>query len=421
MNEPRPQTDKLIAIVLGGTAPHIALIHRLKARGYHTVLVDYLQNPPAAAYADEHVKESTLDKERVLAIASEIKADLVISACVDQANVTACYVGEKLGLPIPYSYECSLRVTNKLLMKADLLAAGIQTSRFIQASSVDDVISSQLSYPLMLKPADSCSSNAVKKAETLEEALLFFKDALQASRSKTVVVEEFVEGREVSVYAFVQAETVEILLTAERHSIIDGPEKVLKCFCTTAPANISAVVKEKILRQANLIVRAFALSNTPLHLQVLISDEDVSVIEFAPRVGGGLSYKTIFDSTGFDIIDATIDSYLGITSTLIVHEPTERFAISILYACPATLGAVIGYESLLSEGIVDEFHAYKIRGMLVEGDRASASRVGAFILRAPNENGLKQKLGEIAERVDVVDVKGDSIFRRDIAMLQRTI
>ena len=83
--------EKQIALVLGGTVPHMELIRQLKERGYYTILIDYLDNPPAADVADEHIKESTLDEEKVLEIAKQRRASLVISGCVDQANISACY------------------------------------------------------------------------------------------------------------------------------------------------------------------------------------------------------------------------------------------------------------------------------------------------------------------------------------------
>src|SRR5690554_5176276 len=118
------------AIVLGGTVPHIALIERLKMRGYYTVLVDYLSDPPAKEYADEHIQESTLDPRIVLEIARNIETDLVISACIDQANAIACYVAERLNLPHPYSYDTALDVTQKHRMKSIMEQAGIPTSDF---------------------------------------------------------------------------------------------------------------------------------------------------------------------------------------------------------------------------------------------------------------------------------------------------
>ena len=122
--------DKRVAIVLGGTVPHKYLINNLKERGFYTILIDYYSNPPAKTDADEHIQESTLDKEKVLEIAKNRNASLVISGCVDQANVTACYVSEKIGLHVPYSYETALRVTDKKLMKEGMVKAGIPTANY---------------------------------------------------------------------------------------------------------------------------------------------------------------------------------------------------------------------------------------------------------------------------------------------------
>ena len=123
--------NKPIAIVLGGTFPHIELIKNLQQRGYYAVLVDYLDHPPAKDFADEHLQESTLDQDRVLDIAQSRGAKLVISTCIDQANVTACYVAEKLGLPAPYSYETALSVTNKGLMKEKMVKCLIQVFQIL--------------------------------------------------------------------------------------------------------------------------------------------------------------------------------------------------------------------------------------------------------------------------------------------------
>jgi formate-dependent phosphoribosylglycinamide formyltransferase (GAR transformylase) len=73
-----------VAIVLGGTSPHIELIKNLKNRGYYVILVDYYENPPAKICADEHLQESALDKDKVLEIAQRRKASLVLSCCVDK-------------------------------------------------------------------------------------------------------------------------------------------------------------------------------------------------------------------------------------------------------------------------------------------------------------------------------------------------
>src|SRR5690606_10752836 len=100
-----------------------ALLHLLRQRGWRTVLVDYLENPPARPHADLHVRESTLDPETVLRVAREQGAGLVIATCVDQANVVACQVSEALDLPHPYSHATASMIANKGQMKERVVAA----------------------------------------------------------------------------------------------------------------------------------------------------------------------------------------------------------------------------------------------------------------------------------------------------------
>ena len=164
------------AIVLGGTFPHRHLIQKLKDRGYYTILVDYYEAPIAKEVADKHIQASTLDKDEVVRIAKEESAELVISSCVDQANVTACYVGEKLGLPHPYSYQTSLNVTDKVAMKRIMVENDIPTSRHYIINSLQEFQEYSLSYPIIVKPADSNSSKGVRKLEKDERVAVRFYD-----------------------------------------------------------------------------------------------------------------------------------------------------------------------------------------------------------------------------------------------------
>ena len=184
-------TDKPIAIVLGGTSPHIELIRQLKERNFYVVLVDYLPNPPAKYHADFHVQESTLDPEAVLKVAQQYNASLVISACVDQANITACYVAEKMNLPHPYSYELANNITNKGYMKEMMVANGIPTTRYIFLNKGEELADFGLNFPVMVKPADSCAASGVKKASNVNELDIFLKEAKKISRTGRTVVEEF--------------------------------------------------------------------------------------------------------------------------------------------------------------------------------------------------------------------------------------
>lgn len=403
-----------VAIVLGGTNPHIALIENLKERGYYTILVDYNENPVAKKVADEHIRESTLDFDKILQISIEKDAKLVISACIDQANVTACYVAEKLDLPRPYSYETVLKVTDKALMKNLMLENGISTSKFINVCDLKELDNFDLSFPVVVKPSDSTGSKGVRKANNQEELLKFAKNAFEISRNGKVIVEEFVEGFEVSVDCFIQDHMPEILMLRKKYSIIDHGNSVITSYASIAPANISFKANAKINIIVDQIVKTFDLTTTSLLVQVMVNEDDVSVIEFAPRVGGGLSFQTVKLNTGFDILDATVNSYLGKKTIIEYTMPKTIYSANNIYANPCIFGEVVGYEKLLEKKVIDQFYVYKTKGMEIGNDLASKDRIGSFIIKATSEEEAKNKVRQTFENLNAYDINGNSIMRKDI-------
>lgn len=408
---------KAVAMVLGGTVPHCELIRQLQNRGYYTILIDYLDDSPAKFVADEHIQESTLDKEKVLEIARERDAQLVISGCVEHANVTACYVMEKLGKKPPYSYEASLKATNKGLMKKIMMEEGIPTSKYIYVDSVDSFnkMGKNLRYPLIVKPADGNSANGVKKAVDLEEAKKYLEAAIKISRSGNAIVEEFVSGREISAYCFIKNKKAKLLMTAERISVLDGADRVIKCYSSIAPARISEKAEEKAEKIAQQIAKAFDLDNTALFFQGIVNGDEVDVIEFGARIGGGACFKTIYENTGFNVISAIIDSWEGKPVDFSSYnKPSRLLVINTIYGEDAEFDHIEGINEVLEKQYAIAFYQIRSKGDIIDNSRASTSRIAFFIVNAADENELLQKVHSVYETVKVADSKGNNIIRKDM-------
>ena len=295
-------TDKPLAIVLGGTVPHKFLIENLRNRGYTTLPIDYHENPVAVSVADEHIRESTLDQNAVLQIAKKRNASLVISGCVDQANLTACYVAEKLDLPLPYSYETALRVTDKELMKKGMINAGVPTAQHEVISR--DQINSFLcdSYPKVVKPCDCNGSKGVRMVETLQDLRLSLSTACNISRTNRAIVECFNSGTEVNGYFYIDEDDVHLIYIKRKNLPKGGGVSALQSFISVGPERISEkavlILKDAVSR----ICQEFGLKNTPMLVQANIDGEEVKIIEFAPRVGGGLAFREILLMKGIDLL-----------------------------------------------------------------------------------------------------------------------
>lgn len=413
------------ALVLGGTAAHIALLKELKRRGYRTVLVDYYPNPVAKPYADLHVQESTLDFDKVVELAREHEVDLVISACVDQANVAASYAMEKIGKVPPYSYEVAKRISNKGDMKRAMNEQGIPTARYLYVEGISDVDLSNLRFPVVVKPADCCGAAGVKKCETEEQLEKYLPFAIECSRNDRALIEEFVSGIEISAYCFVSNKRAKVLATAERLSVIDGDAEVIKCYGTIMPSSLSEAAIRAVEDAATKVAQAYGLDNTPLHIQALVDDsreqDKINIIEFAPRVGGGLSYRTIWEKTGFDIISATVDSWEGKqVSVYVTDEPIVQI-VHLIYARPGEFEKIDGMDLAVKTGLVDTFFPYKTKGMHIGETTASAGRVGAFIVSGSSCEDILDKLAPTFSGISVQDRIGNDLTCRDFILGEEEI
>ena len=80
-------------------------------------MADYLDDPPAKKEADHFFQISTLDETGIYNLAKRENVNIVITACTDQALLTAANVSEKLRLPFYLSGKIAQNVTNKFDMK----------------------------------------------------------------------------------------------------------------------------------------------------------------------------------------------------------------------------------------------------------------------------------------------------------------
>ena len=400
------------AVILGGTVPHCELVRQLKARGYRTVLVDYLEAPPAAKSADIHLRESTLDKDKVYEIAVQYKASLVIATNIDHANSTACYVLEKMGLRAPYSYQTSIDMTDKQRMKTVLKENGIPTADFQIVTSAQDEI--RVPLPAVVKPVDSNGSRGVCVAETAEKLKEAVAGALESSKTGRAVVEEYISGKEASVYTFIAEGKAHVILSNLRCVMEDRKTGLMPGVSMMYPCPFNDVQKEKIQQICQASAKAFGLDNTPLLLQIKFEGDKVNVIELMPRIGGGQSYWNIRALTGFDMVSAAIDSFEGKQVVPVYHTPSGITVTNHVYAYSCRFGSVLNLEEIRQSGIADEISVLRAPGSEITSDLSSGNRVCSFVVNGSTEEEIIRKSKAVFAKIDILDINGNSMMRRDM-------
>lgn len=403
---------KYKALILCGGPSQLHLINILHKNNIETVLADINENAVAVKYADKYYRVSTLDYSGIRDVALKENINLIFSVCADQMLLVAAKLSEELNLPFYINYETAKNVSDKALMKQIFVDNDIPTSKYIISDDVEKKDLKDLSFPLVVKPVDAYSSKGVKKVDDYDELEIAFSQAVQISRTKTAVVEEFFGGIEVSIDVFVEEGKAKILCVRTLDKIPNSNGFVI---CRGIyPANISSNTFSNLKKVSQQIATAFELENTPMLIQAKIDGEKISVIEFCARTGGGIKYRLIPYLTGFDVVEAVVDITLGKK----VHYdecPQEKFIVDeFLYCNPGKLKSIEGFESLQNDGIISHYEFFKKEGHEFSVIKSSSDRVAYFSVESDDINDLKKKHKLVNKRIKVLDSNGKDILRHDI-------
>lgn len=401
------------ALVLCGGVPQIALIKELKSRNITTILADMNENVAARKYADKFYKVSTLDVEGIKGVAVKENVDFLITVCADQVLQVVAQVSEMLELPCYIDYETAENVSKKSYMKKIFVENGVPTSRHIIMEDLDLEKVQELTFPLIVKPVDSYSSRGVKKVADFTELENAFSEAKKISRTSTVIVEEFVSGNELTVDVYVEEGKANVLCISNLDKVGDSDRFVIHR--STYPAAISADIENQIKETAQKIADSFNLKNTPMLIQLINNGEKISVVEFCARTGGGVKFRLIKRATGFDVVKAVVDLTLGLKPHVEKNNQKQQYIINeFLYCNPGVFDHLEGFDELLDEGIISEYHQLKNPGVEFSEIKSSGDRVACFTIQTDDYADMMNKHETANKRIKAVSVTGEDLIRHDL-------
>lgn len=299
-------------------------------------------------------------------------------------------------------------------MKRIFRENNIPTSKYVEIDNFDEEKIKELRFPLIVKPVDAYSSRGVCKTFDIQSSKEAFEIAKGISRTNTAIIEEFVEGDELTVDVYVENGEAKLLSISKLFKIgEDGKFVIHRVQC---PADITKSVEQKIKGVAQGIASAFGLINTPMLVQLITNGEDVSVIEFCARTGGGDKFRLIEKVSGFDVVKAVADLTLGGKPHYDEEKkPPQKFIINeFLYCNPGILDHLEGFEKLLDDGIITEYYTLKSKGYEFKQISNSGDRVAYYTVEADTMEEAWHKHNVANEGVKALSLNGEDLIRHDI-------
>lgn len=400
-------------LVLAGGFDQIALIQELKDRGHIVLLADYFNNPPARQYADIFFQISTLDEEKIYQLAYEEKVHLITTACTDQALLTVARVSERLNLPCYLSTSQALEVTNKCYMKQIFFSNGIKTADFHiieDESNVQKYVEMTNDYPVIVKPCDCNSSKGVLKISNRTKLVDAIEDAFKLSRSRKVIVEEYIEGKELSIDVWVKCKNPTLLSVSETQKVKDNEEN-FTIYSSAYPVDMNSKQKKNLEREILKIVEAFDIQDGPLLVQAIVKNDDIYIVEFSRRMGGGTKYKLIEYMSGVNIMKLYVDFVLNGDSELPeIQKSKYQYKLDYLYAYNGTIQKLEGFDETIEDGEAKEVFFYKKIGDKVAQRLTSSDRIAGILIEAKSNEELIAKEKNILSKIKIIDTNQVNIM-----------
>lgn len=380
--------------MLGAGPLQVPAIKALKNAGYYVICADYDCNAVGFEFADEQSITSTVDVRSIENLAQEAEVNYVITSTTDAPVRTAALVSEKLGLPSGISYEDAICATQKDEMRRRLAEHNVPIPKFFSCESFDQFkeAAENFNYLCVVKPADSAASRGVSVLNNaLTEKTLWdiYCYTVSFSKKGVVMVEEKIDGPEVSVEAITIAGITTILSITDK--LVTKPPYLVE-LGHTEPSVLPITAQEEILAVANKAIEAIGVIDGPSHTELMVTDAGPKVIEIAARLGGDyITSKLVPLSTGVDIVRASVCSVLGKPVDL---KKTKSNGAAIRFITAKHAGCIqrIDIDDALyqQEGLV-ELELYLSEGDRIDSPHSSTDRIGHLLFIGNDARSAAEK------------------------------
>jgi biotin carboxylase len=368
-------------LVLGAGPAQIGLLQAAHERGLYVVAADRDPRAPGFRFADRRAIISVEDESGLDRLASAERVEGIVAPGLDLPAAIASRIAGRLGLPQPVAPQVAQLVGSKLRQRELLAEAGVPQARYRVCTSFEEARASaaELGGRCVVKAPDRQGQKglgAVDDDRTLREA---FEQAREAARGNVVLVEEFVDGCELTVNAFSVGGRYHPLTVTDR---LPAETAFGVALAHVWPSDCEADQRERAVAAAAAAARALGITEGPTYTQVLLGPPGPLVGEVAARLGGGHDAELCEAALGVDLNGLALASALGeaVSAEALRREAESGGAcVRFLVAPPGVLSRVEGLDSAREANGALWVRSYREPGFAFRELRHASDRAGAVL------------------------------------------
>ena len=373
-------------MILGASILQLPAIEKGLEMGLEVIAVD--MNPDAVGFGVNGVVReiiSTIDTPAILEAAKKHRIDGIMTLASDMPMQSVAVVCHELGL-VGISEETALKATNKAFMRDALRSAGVPIPLYFRVKGKEAFVEAvenmrKAGYQCIVKPADNSGSRGVDLLSiesNLDEA---YEYTVRYSRSGEIVVEEYMEGSEVSVETlaingdFHVIQVTDKLTTGAPYFVEMGHSQ---------PSQYDGETLYNIKKVAIAANKAIGIVNGPSHTEIKVTKDGPKIVELGARLGGDcITTHLVPLSTGVDMVEASIRIALG-EKPDIQKKWVQGSAIRYFKTREGIIKDIKGLEVADSDPNIVQITVVHGVGSRIERIRSSVDRAGFIITKGKN-------------------------------------
>ena len=376
--------NKRKIMILGASILQLPAIEKAKEMGLDVIAVD--MNPDAIGFKVPGViKEviSTIDTPAILEAAKHHQINGIMTLASDMPMQSVAVVSREMGL-VGISEETALKATNKAFMRDALKKNAVPIPLYFRVKGIDAFKEAvekvrKAGYACIVKPADNAGSRGVDLLTENADLEKAYNYTVNYSRSGEIVVEEYMEGPEVSVETLAINGDVQVVQITDK--LTTGAPYFVE-MGHSQPSQLSVEIQEKIRNVAIAANKAIGIKNGPSHTEIKVTRDGPKIVELGARLGGDcITTHLVPLSTGVNMVENNILIALGENPDL---EPkwTKGSAIRYLENRTGIIKDIKGIDVAENSPNVVQVTIVRGAGEQVGEIKSSVDRIGFVIAQA---------------------------------------
>jgi biotin carboxylase len=390
-NRANPVDGKRL-LVLGAGPAQLGLLRAARARGCFVIACDRDPGVSGFRYADRRAILSAEDEAGIARLARAENVDGLIAPGIDWPVAIAARIAARLRLPHPLDPDTALVAVSKLRQRLRFAEARVAQPRWQLVRSTTETI--EVEPPCVVKPPDRQGQRGLSVVDDQAELAAAVELALDASRGEACLVEELVEGPEITVNAFSVGGVFHPLTVTDRLTAEPPAFGV-----ALAHAWPSAAATEECVEAARVAAEVVGVRDGPTYTQLRVGEAGPRVLEVAARLGGGHDAELCRAALGVDLNGLALAAAFGEPVEMPRPDPAGGACVRFLVPPEGELETVEGVaEAAAVDGVLD-VGVYREPGWAFGPFRSGSDRAGYVLARGASRDDALERAGRSAERI----------------------